>query len=140
MLMETALTDQTNILPSGDTTHGVAVGTADAEAVRAMQESTTTLAARSPLPPYSYRAGREFEFQILVNGEDCDFEIPAALLCVSSGYFSDIARSAIVDRSDFDYVQVSVSNYNRDVVFTVLVSRFSNPPEHCKVPGKPIPQ
>ncbi|KAK7015126.1 hypothetical protein VNI00_019207 [Paramarasmius palmivorus] len=83
-------------------------------------EGTSTLAVvRNAVPPYSYRRGREFEFQIFVNGEDCNFEVPASLMCTSSGYFSDICRSATVDTSNFDCVRVNVL-WNRDVVFTVL--------------------
>ncbi|KAK7021070.1 hypothetical protein VNI00_017559 [Paramarasmius palmivorus] len=82
------------------------------------------------LPRFHYRRGREWEFQILVNGEDCEYEVPASLLSVVSRYFSGIARGATRGGDgDFDYVQVNVLRYNREVVGTVLelVYRLDDP-------------
>ncbi|KAK7041971.1 hypothetical protein VNI00_008953 [Paramarasmius palmivorus] len=114
---DSVLDDRTNLLPSHTGDHG---SPGDSVVIRGMQAATEAMGAVNPLRPFSYREGREFEFKILVKGVDCDFEAPASLLCVTSGYFSDLARTATEDTYCFDYVQIDVAHYDRDVVSTVL--------------------
>ncbi|KAK7035540.1 hypothetical protein VNI00_011833 [Paramarasmius palmivorus] len=97
--------------------------------LEAMRETVRTMFTDNPQPRYHYRRGREYEFQILVNGEDYEFEVPAPLMCISSGHFSDVSQCATVDGATFDYVQINLWGYSRDVVGTVLelVYRLDRP-------------
>ncbi|KAK7023602.1 hypothetical protein VNI00_016641 [Paramarasmius palmivorus] len=124
---ETPMVDVTNTLfgrqlpsvptlPTSTASYGRYHAVLDAGHLEALAVS-----ASQPPPRFYYRNGREWEFQILVNGEDCDYEVPASLLSVVSRYFSGIARAATrTQDGHFDYVQVNVVRYNRDVVGTVL--------------------
>ena len=86
------------------------------ESVR--ENARSFLIENSP-PPYRYKHGRQFDFQILVGGEDYDFVVPAALMCVSSGHFSDLSRSAGME-TRLRCMQVNVTSFNRETIATVL--------------------
>ncbi|KAK7044054.1 hypothetical protein VNI00_007769 [Paramarasmius palmivorus] len=88
---------------------------------------------------YFYKQGRSFEFRILVNGEDYDFEVEAAIMCIVSDYFSEMVGSSEVDNDDWDYMQVNVDDYSPEVVGRVLelVYHLDTPNKYLKELARP---
>ncbi|KAK7044053.1 hypothetical protein VNI00_007768 [Paramarasmius palmivorus] len=88
---------------------------------------------------YPYKHGRDFYFCILVQGEDFHLEVPAALMCLTSEYFSHLAIAVTAEDEDVAYVEVDVDRFSVEVVWNVLelVYHIDVPDQYLKKLAEP---